>query len=73
MDFLGRFERLQEDFKEVGQRIGLHGLELSSHQKFGNTGRLYLDYYGGKEEELAKFLVSRESSMFGYSFTDGAC
>ena len=68
VDFLGRFENLKEDFKKMGRRIGLDGLELCAHQKFGGALKRYLDYYGSKEKELAKSLVSPQLEIFGYSY-----
>lgn len=71
VDFLGRFERLHEDFKEVGHRIGLEGLELRSHQKAGSARKSYLEYYGSQEKELADALVSCELDLFGYAYPNG--
>lgn len=65
VDFLGRFESLEDDFNHVCRRIGIHGrlprLNTSKH-------RDYRSYYNDTTAELVATHWRRDIDLFGYNF-----
>lgn len=71
VDFLGRYENIEQDFAAIGQKLGIEGLKLQSHEKQGKKQLNYADYYGEQERKLADQLLSQELELFGYNFPYG--
>lgn len=68
-DFIGRFERLQEDFATATRRIGLAQIELPHVLKSRNpTRRTYPDFYDDYTRQLVEQRFARDVEVFGYSF-----
>jgi hypothetical protein len=67
VDFLGRFERLAEDFRLVQERIGLPRNELPWLQKARNAER-YTDFYDKETRQIAGERFRQDIEMFGYEF-----
>ena len=66
VDFIGRFERLQEDFSRVKKKLGLPVKELSH---FGSSNRKdYKTYYNEKTKGIIQKRYIRDIEMFGYEF-----
>lgn len=65
VDFLGRFETLEEDFQHVCRRIGIQAqlprLNTSQH-------RDYRSYYNDHTAELVASRWRRDIDLFGYTF-----
>lgn len=67
VDFVGRFERLADDFAEVGRRAQLPKLKLP-HRRKAEGRRDYRTYYS---DALAEYVAEKHASdieRFGYSF-----
>ncbi len=67
VDFIGRYERLEKDFKEVCRRIGIKPPELPHRRKASNR-RPYQEYYNEKTKSLVRDYFSRDIELFGYEF-----
>jgi hypothetical protein len=65
VDFVGRFEKLEEDFQAVCHRIGI-SVGLPHINKMERTG--YRDYYDEETRELTARLYAEDIERFGYSF-----
>jgi hypothetical protein len=65
-DFIGKFERLDEDWAYVAQKLGI--TETLPHRRASFRTRHYTEYYNAKTRELIanKFRVDIE--RFGYEF-----
>lgn len=66
IDFLCRFERLQEDFNKVCERVGMNKRILpfrrqTKHEK-------YWKYYNDVSRELIEEFYSRDLEEYGYKF-----
>lgn len=66
VDFIGRFEQLQEDFKQVMSIIGFEK-ELSTHKNFTNHN-LYREYYDLNTMELVGKWYKEDIDLFRYKF-----
>jgi hypothetical protein len=67
VDFLGRFERLAEDFRLVQESIGLPRNELPWLQKARNAAR-YTDFYTKETRQIVGERFRQDIEMFGYEF-----
>jgi len=67
VDFLGRFERLAEDFRFVQERIGLPRNDLPWLQKARNGAR-YTDFYNNETRQIVGARFRQDIEMFGYEF-----
>ena len=71
VDFVGRYERLQEDFRYVTERLRLGGLRLPHKRR--STGRGdYRSMYDDALAEQVGQVYAADVSAFGYAF-DGGC
>lgn len=65
VDFVGRFERLTEDFATVAARVGTHGplapANASSHADFRC-------YYSDLTRDIVGEIYQRDLELFGYAF-----
>jgi len=66
MDFIGRFERLQEDFNVVATHLGIEDSELPTllMRKYGH----YSDNYDERTKDLIGELYKEEIDYFGFEF-----
>ena len=65
IDFVGRFESLDEDFEKICQVLNLR-LALG-HKKKSNRGS-YRDYYNSETRELIADVFASDIELFGYDF-----
>jgi hypothetical protein len=68
VDFIGKFETLQDDWSEVANKIGLNPVNLEQTNASRGRGR-YQDYY--KSEEIKKIVsdgLAEDIGQFGYEF-----
>jgi len=67
MDFVGRFERLDEDLGRVFARLGLNRLPLSRSKSMQRQSS-YRDWYGKTERAQVERLFANEIRQFEYNF-----
>lgn len=67
VDFVGRFERLDEDLDRVFARLGLDRRPLGRAKSMRRQGS-YRDWYGDGERGLVERLFANEIRQFEYSF-----
>lgn len=68
LDFIGRFERLHQDFEAICQRIGID-CPLLPHEIKGDKS----DYRAAYDEESMRLVADRfaeEIALFGYTFDE---
>ena len=66
VDFIGRFERLGEDYKKITRTIGVN-LDLPHENKFDH--RPYREYYENEKDiEKVYLMYKRDIDFFGYEF-----
>jgi hypothetical protein len=68
MDFVGKLENLQDDWKTVCERIGLPYKALP--RKNVTQHRHFQDYYDEESRQLVANHWAREIEMFGYTFEE---
>lgn len=68
LDYIGRFENLQEDFDRVCDGIGMARRELP-HRNSSSHGH-YTDYYTDATREIVARLYAKDIEYFGYRFGD---
>ena len=68
IDFVGRFERLQEDFERICERIGKADTKLPTELIAG--GPDYTEFYDDETKELVTERYAEEIAMFGYQFNE---
>lgn len=68
IDFVGRYENLQEDFKTICDTIGFTNVNLP----YVNTSRHrdYIEYYDDESREAISNFSKKVINYFGYSFED---
>ncbi|BCO09763.1 hypothetical protein GF1_21390 [Desulfolithobacter dissulfuricans] len=66
LDFIGRFENLDEDFKYVCRKIGACNISLP-HKNKGSGGG-YRAHYDEVSENIVANVYREEIELFGYSF-----
>ena len=66
VDFVGRFEQLQEGFAEIASRLG-RPLAKLPQVNFSQHGK-YTEYYTPKMAEIVAKRYARDISKFGYRF-----
>jgi hypothetical protein len=67
VDFIGRFERLDADFREICGRIGIAGPQLAHRRKATDRGA-YRQYYDTATAELVARHFARDIDLLGYRF-----
>ena len=67
VDFVGRYERLADDFKQVQERTGLPPLELPRLQAARRAAK-YATYYTPRTRDLVARRYRRDIELFGYEF-----
>jgi chondroitin 4-sulfotransferase 11 len=68
VDFIGRFERLTEDWKVVQRNIG--GVAELTHQNKSGRVKDYRTYYNDRTAEIISHHFKDDIEMFGYKFDD---
>jgi hypothetical protein len=67
VDFVGRFEHIEDDFQRAAQRIGL---DASLPHRNPTSHRGYQSYYTQQTSALIEDLYEVDVEAFGYSFED---
>ncbi len=67
VDFVGRYERLEEDFAEACSKIGIHAPPLP-HKRKAPDRSAYQKYYSDQTAELVATHFKQDIDMFDYSF-----
>jgi len=66
IDFIGRFENLQQDYDVVCDKIGMPSKKL---QVFNSTPhKHYTEYYNDETVGIVAELYSKDIEYFGYKF-----
>ncbi len=68
LDFVGKFENIESDFKFVCDSVGLHDCELGFKNKTHHTH--YSEYYDNETEKLIYDLYKADVDEFGYTFNE---
>jgi len=68
VDFVGRYEHLQEDFAEVCTRLGIANSALPHHRQATDRKKDFRTYYTDETAELVARHFHRDIERFGYSF-----
>lgn len=68
IDFIGRYERLEEDFAEVCRRLELAHLTLPHRRQATDRARDYRGYYCEATAELVARHFARDIELLGYRF-----
>ncbi len=69
VDFIARYERLQEDFQKICRRIGLPEMELP-HLRRADQREDYRQYYTEELAEMVAEHYQRDLQFLGYVFQD---
>ena len=68
VDFVGRYERLEADFRTVCERIGIAARALPHRRQATDRGGDYRRYYTDETAELLAQRFRPDLEMFGYTF-----
>ena len=66
VDFVGRFERLEEDFAYICSRIGIDA--RLSHENRSERAASYREYYTEETRDIVARHFARDIERFGYRF-----
>lgn len=67
VDFIGRFERIAEDFATVSRALGLNKV-LPRHNAGASRPEGYRQLYTDRTAEIVAQAYARDIALFGYSF-----
>jgi hypothetical protein len=70
VDFVGRYERLEDDFQQACRHIGIHPPKLP-HKRRAKNRTSYRQYYNDKTAQLVADHFKRDIELFGYDFEQG--
>jgi chondroitin 4-sulfotransferase 11 len=68
VDFVGRFENLQDDWRVLTQKIGLNNLDLVHINSSDKKGKSLEDFYGEEEREIVRSLYKKDFEKLGYEW-----
>lgn len=68
VDFIGHYENLAEDFREITRRIGVEHLSLPHKRKAGDRKKDYRSYYTDQLAEQVGDHFKRDIEALGYRF-----
>ena len=71
VDFVGRFESFENDFRAVATRIDLP-LSKIPHENIGGSSSRYMDIYDDQTIKRVADLYARDIAIFGYDFAQGS-
>jgi hypothetical protein len=66
VDFIGKYESIEQDARQLFQRLGLEGIELPSVNQ--GRHRHYSTYYSDELAEVVRRRFQRDIEAFGYEF-----
>jgi len=67
LDFIGRFENLEEDFKKLCEHIGV---DLDLPHKGSTKRKAYAGYYDDETRQMVADMFSEDISQFEYTFEE---
>lgn len=70
LDYVGRFEKLQDDFRYVCNAIGIDHSELPEKKSGFRPTQRYQDHYSPETRSLVAQLFADDLRLFGYSFEE---
>ena len=70
LDFIGRFERFQEDFAEVCRLGEIPSIQLPHKRHSKERKKDYREYYDDVTAELVATHYAKDIEVFGYTFDD---
>ncbi len=65
-DFIGKFERLEEDWAFVAQKLGI--TEILPHRRANPRARHYTEYYSPRTRDVIATRFKVDIDRFGYEF-----
>jgi len=68
VDFIGRYERLADDYQQACQNIGLPKIPALPHRRQTDRRRDYRRYYTDRSAELIAKHFAADIERFGYQF-----
>src|SRR5438552_16863613 len=66
--FIGKFERLDEDWAFVAQKLGLN--EKLPHRRANPRARHYTEYYNSRTRDVIANTFRVDIERFGYEFSE---
>jgi sulfotransferase famil protein len=66
MDFIGKFENLQEDWNFICNKLGIENKELSHRKKAAKVD--YDNYYNEENKQLVEQIWNRDIKAFEYNY-----
>lgn len=70
VDYVGKYERLIDDYREICRHIGIAGRELPHKREAKDRQRDFRGYYSDATAELVARRFARDIDLFGYRFDD---
>ena len=67
VDFVGRFESLQDDFEQICDRLNIK-CRLLCHENKSRNHTGYRDYYNGETKSIVESCFKADIEFFGYKF-----
>lgn len=68
VDWVGRFENLNQDHKKVMKKIGIENPPKLSHSRKSRNDRNYKKYYDEETKRIVDEIYKKDIEMFGYKF-----
>ena len=69
VDFIGRYENLQNDYDTICNTIGIPKIQLSHNNK--SNHKHYSEYYTEETKAIIGRVFKKDIKVFGYEFEDG--
>jgi hypothetical protein len=68
VDFVGRFERIKEDWTTVCKQIGIEEPLIHAHRTLNKPNKHYTEFYTTESRSIIAELYREDIRLFGYSF-----